>query len=52
VTNRTRRAVLAATLAAPIVARAQGVAFRIGLILPMTGPFASTDWPIDAAVKA
>lgn len=60
-TNSTRRAVLAATtrgaaltatLATPIAARAQGAAFRIGLILPMTGPFASTGRQIDAAVKA
>ncbi len=51
-TMLTRRAALAATLATPMVARAQGAAFRIGLILPMTGPFASTGRQIDAAVKA
>jgi len=51
-TNPTRRAVLAATLATPMVARAQGATLRIGLILPMTGPFASTGRQIDAAVKA
>jgi branched-chain amino acid transport system substrate-binding protein len=32
-------------------ARAEGEPFRIGLILPMTGPFASTGRQIDAAVK-
>lgn len=48
----TRRGVLAATVATPMLARAQGTAFRIGLILPMTGPFASTGRQIDAAVKA
>jgi branched-chain amino acid transport system substrate-binding protein len=40
-----------ALLAAPAV-RAQGAAFRIGLILPMTGPFASTGRQIDAGIKA
>ncbi|MDO9709466.1 ABC transporter substrate-binding protein [Paracraurococcus lichenis] len=47
-----RRGILAAgaaTLACPAVA--QGAALRIGLILPMTGPFASTGRQIDAAVK-
>ena len=51
----TRRAALlgAAALAAPAVARAQsGDPFRVGLILPMTGPFASTGRQIDAAAKA
>ena len=32
-------------------AAAQGEPFRIGLILPMTGPFASTGRQIEAAVK-
>lgn len=32
-------------------AMAQGEPFKIGLILPMTGPFASTGKQIDAAVK-
>jgi branched-chain amino acid transport system substrate-binding protein len=42
-----------AALALPALrpAGAQGQAFRIGLILPMTGPFASTGRQIDAAVK-
>ena len=41
----TRRVILAsaATLAAPAaIAQPAAEAFRIGLILPMTGPFAST----------
>src|SRR5690349_22791543 len=42
----------ATALALPGLARAQGSAFRIGLILPMTGPFASTGRQVDAAVKA
>ena len=48
----TRRGILgvgAAALAAP--ALAQSDILRIGLILPMTGPFASTGRQIDAAVK-
>ena len=56
-TTITRRAlgltaggVLAAGPARP--ALAQGQPFRIGLILPMTGPFASTGRQVDAAVKA
>ncbi len=40
-----------ATLALPHVARAESSAVRIGLILPMTGPFASTGRQIEAAVK-
>jgi branched-chain amino acid transport system substrate-binding protein len=52
----TRRMTLAAGAALalrPAGAAAQaGEPFRIGLILPMTGPFASTGRQIDAAVKA
>ena len=40
-----------ATLATPLFAIAQSEPFRIGLILPMTGPFASTGSQINAAVK-
>lgn len=40
----------AAVLARPSLA--QGAAFRIGLILPMTGPFASTGRQVEAGVKA
>ena len=40
-----------AAIAAPLTAMAQAEPFRIGLILPMTGPFASTGHQIDAAVK-
>lgn len=39
-------------LAAPRLAAAQSGNFRIGLILPMTGPFASTGRQIDAAIRA
>lgn len=50
--KRTLLAVAAAALlAAPLGATAQAEPFRIGLILPMTGPFASTGRQIDAAVK-
>lgn len=44
----------AAAMAAPGIARAQrgGNAARIGLILPMTGPFASTGRQIETAVRA
>ena len=41
----TRRGLLAggtAILAAPFLAQAQAESLKIGLILPMTGPFAST----------
>ena len=38
-------------LAAPLSAQTQNDPLRIGLILPMTGPFASTGRQIDAAVK-
>ncbi len=41
----------AAALAFPVLASAQAEPFKIGLILPMTGPFASTGRQIDAAVK-
>jgi branched-chain amino acid transport system substrate-binding protein len=55
-TTITRRMTLAAGAALalrPATAAAQASeAFRIGLILPMTGPFASTGRQIDAAVKA
>ena len=50
-----RRSLLAASLALAPAARALAAPpaepFRIGLILPMTGPFASTGRQIDAAVK-
>ncbi|MDE1949323.1 MAG: ABC transporter substrate-binding protein [Burkholderiales bacterium] len=50
-----RRSFAAAALALgaslPGLARAQAEPFKIGLILPMTGPFASTGRQIDAAVK-
>jgi branched-chain amino acid transport system substrate-binding protein len=52
-----RRGILAtgaATLAAPALAPgayAQGTAARIGLILPLTGPFASTGRQVEAAVR-
>ncbi|WP_043339242.1 ABC transporter substrate-binding protein [Belnapia moabensis] len=51
----TRRGLLAggtALLAAPGLARAQAEPLKIGLILPMTGPFASTGRQIDAATRA
>jgi branched-chain amino acid transport system substrate-binding protein len=51
ITRRGTLAAGAALLAAP-AARAQGTPFRIGLILPMTGPFASTGRQIDAGIKA
>src|SRR5690349_7702091 len=54
----TRRGMLAAggaaALASPVLARpalAQGEAARIGLILPLTGPFASTGRQVEAAVR-
>jgi branched-chain amino acid transport system substrate-binding protein len=56
VSNTTRRAVLGAMLVAvavgglPTVVRAEEP-FKIGLILPMSGPFASTGKEIDAAVR-
>lgn len=51
----TRRRLLAgvpALLAAPGLAQGQIEPMRIGLILPMTGPFASTGRQIDAACRA
>jgi branched-chain amino acid transport system substrate-binding protein len=44
-------AVLSAVALASTVATAQDNTFKIGLILPMTGPFASTGKQIEAAVK-
>jgi branched-chain amino acid transport system substrate-binding protein len=44
-------AVLTAVALASTVAAAQDNTFKIGLILPMTGPFASTGKQIEAAVK-
>lgn len=54
--NFNKRAWLVQLTAAILVvmsgaAGAQEAAFRIGLVLPMTGPFASTGRQIDAAVK-
>src|SRR4051794_21062504 len=50
-----KRHLLAAMLSlatlAPSAVLAQGQPLKIGLILPMTGPFASTGRQIDAAVK-
>jgi branched-chain amino acid transport system substrate-binding protein len=43
-------AALCATLVSPVAAWAQET-FKIGLILPMTGPFASTGKQIEAATK-
>jgi branched-chain amino acid transport system substrate-binding protein len=40
-----------AGLAAPHVARAQAGTLRIGLILPMTGPFASTGRQVEAGLR-
>jgi branched-chain amino acid transport system substrate-binding protein len=48
--RRQTLAVLGATLVAPAV-RAQGESVKIGVILPMTGPQASTGRQIDAAIK-
>lgn len=42
---------VALSLAAPLFSWAQAQPFKIGLVLPMTGPFASTGRQIDAAVK-
>ena len=44
-------AVAAALLAASSLGLAQDNKFRVGLILPMTGPFASTGKQIEAAAK-
>lgn len=50
-----RRALIAiggaAMLLAPALAQAQAQTVKIGLILPMTGPFASTGRQIEAAAK-
>jgi branched-chain amino acid transport system substrate-binding protein len=46
-----RATVAAALLGASALALAQDNVFRIGLILPMTGPFASTGKQIEAAAK-
>jgi branched-chain amino acid transport system substrate-binding protein len=42
---------MAVTLASAGLSFAQDSTFKVGLILPMTGPFASTGKQIDAAVK-
>ena len=51
----TRRTLLAAsaaaTLAASGLAQAQADTFRIGLIAPLTGPFASTGKQLEAAAR-
>ncbi len=44
-------ATLAAAALLGLTAHAQDNTFKIGLLLPMTGPFASTGKQIDAAVK-
>ncbi|MCG2592402.1 ABC transporter substrate-binding protein [Ramlibacter sp. XY19] len=47
-----RRSLAACLLAAlPLVSPAQSAPFKVGLVLPMTGPFASTGKQIDAAVR-
>jgi branched-chain amino acid transport system substrate-binding protein len=46
-----QRLAAAGALALPLGAFAQATPFRIGLLLPMTGPFASTGRQVDAAVK-
>jgi branched-chain amino acid transport system substrate-binding protein len=54
-TALTRRHLGLAALATAGLARpslAQGAAFRVGLILPMTGPFASTGRQVEAAIRA
>ena len=52
--TRRRHLVLAGTalaaMGAPLVARAAD-ALKVGLIVPMSGPFASTGRQIEAAVK-
>jgi branched-chain amino acid transport system substrate-binding protein len=52
ITRRTLALAATATLAAPGLAAAQSGNFRIGLILPMTGPFASTGRQVEAGIKA
>lgn len=49
--NLSRLLVLGCLAALPWIASAQTAPFKVGLILPMTGPFASTGKQIDAAVK-
>ena len=49
--RRTIGALASAALAWPVIATAQPAPFKVGLILPMTGPFASTGRQIEAAVK-
>ena len=46
-----RIGVLAAAGLSPLGSSAQAKTFKIGLILPMTGPFASTGKQIDAGVR-
>ncbi|HEX2545434.1 MAG TPA: ABC transporter substrate-binding protein, partial [Ramlibacter sp.] len=48
-----RRHCLAVVLAGllPLATAAQATPFKVGLILPMTGPFASTGKQIEAAVR-
>jgi branched-chain amino acid transport system substrate-binding protein len=51
-TRQARRLVLTALLAAAVApAWAQSPPFKIGLILPMSGPFASTGQQIESAVR-
>ncbi|WP_207622797.1 ABC transporter substrate-binding protein [Falsiroseomonas algicola] len=52
ITRRALALATTATLAAPRLVQAQSGNFRIGLILPMTGPFASTGRQVDAGIKA
>lgn len=47
----TAAALAAATLATSTMALAQDNTFKIGLLLPMTGPFASTGRQIEAAAR-
>jgi branched-chain amino acid transport system substrate-binding protein len=53
--SSTKRSLILATLFASTwvsgLAQAQSASFKVGLILPMTGPFASTGHQIEAAVK-
>ncbi len=46
-----RTALAAVVLAAGSLAAAQSGTFRVGLILPMTGPFASTGKQVEAAAR-
>lgn len=52
ITRRTLALAATTALAAPRLAVAQSGNFRIGLILPMTGPFASTGRQVEAGIKA